>query len=402
MPAPTPERGILFVHQAAARNGSSVTLLNFLRWLKSNTKRPFSVLLDHQGELAGDFANVTETWCASDGRWSPDGVRSQVMSAIGLGSAARRIEKGGLRRFATHCHPALIYSNGFDACNSRLIELLDLKLPTVTHVHELGLLFCQQGRSATIQILSGTHRFIACSSAVKENLMHEHGVAPERVEVVHESIPVRDVQVSRSRADVLREFGFPDDVKLIVGCGSVGWNKGTDLFVQLARLVCEQRARARFAWVGGGSWEIGPLERDLRKVALLDKVRLTGVVEKPADYLSAADIFVLPSREDSFPLVCLEAAALGKPIVCFADAGGAPEFVEDDCGFVVPYLDVDAMAARLISLLDCPGRPERMGAAAGRKVARRHDVSLAAPRIVEIIERTIAESPKRASNANVR
>ena len=41
-------------------------------------------------------------------------------------------------------------------------------------------------------------------------------------------------------------------------------------------------------------------------------------------------------EEDPYTLVCLEAAALEKPYVCFEGAGGSPEFVEEDCGFVVP------------------------------------------------------------------
>jgi glycosyltransferase involved in cell wall biosynthesis len=106
--------------------------------------------------------------------------------------------------------------------------------------------------------------------------------------------------------------------------------------------------------------------------------------------LAAADVFALTSREDPYPLVCLEAAALGKPIVCFAGAGGAPEFVEQDCGFVVPYFDVTAMAGRIASLLESADCRIKMGAAARRKVAERHDISVAAPRILEIIERTIA------------
>jgi glycosyltransferase involved in cell wall biosynthesis len=68
-----------------------------------------------------------------------------------------------------------------------------------------------------------------------------------------------------------------------------------------------------------------------------------------------------------------------------------PEFVEQDCGNIVPYLDVAAMADRVVSLIDCEEQRLRMREAARRKVAERHDTSLAGPRILEIIERTIAE-----------
>jgi glycosyltransferase involved in cell wall biosynthesis len=84
----------------------------------------------------------------------------------------------------------------------------------------------------------------------------------------------------------------------------------------------------------------------------------------------------------------LEAAALGKPIVCFAEAGGMPEFVEEDCGFVVPYLDVAAMAERVVCLLESRECRLKMGEAARHKITERHDVSVAGPQIVNIIERT--------------
>ena len=124
-------------------------------------------------------------------------------------------------------------------------------------------------------------------------------------------------------------------------------------------------------------------------------MRFISASPKPSDYLAAADVFALTSREDPYPLVCLEAAALEKPIVCFASAGGAPEFVEEDCGFVVPYLDMMAMANRVVSLLDSGDCRLTMGMAARRKVLQRHDISRAAPHIRDIIERIIAGELRR-------
>jgi glycosyltransferase involved in cell wall biosynthesis len=69
-----------------------------------------------------------------------------------------------------------------------------------------------------------------------------------------------------------------------------------------------------------------------------------------------------------------------------------PEFVEQDCGFTVPYLDLDAMVSRLSELLDSPQCRLRMGEAARQKGVQRHDVNVAAPRIARVIERTIEES----------
>jgi glycosyltransferase involved in cell wall biosynthesis len=386
-------RGVLFVHLAAARNGAAIALLHFARWLNRNGSRPFSILLNESGELLGEFAAVGNTWVAGNSRWCPGGLRSQAASAIGLGRLARAAERSDLRSFAAGCRPALVYLNGFASVNFRLIEVLDLGVPILTHVHELGLLFRAQAESATPRMLSQTRRFIACSGAVKRNLIREHGVESSRIDVVHASISVGDVRAQRSREDVLGELGFPDDALIVIGCGAAGWNKGTDIFVRLAENVCKQRDRARFVWVGDRSgWMIPQHEHEVAMIGLTNKVRFTGTVDRPEDYLSAADVFVLPSREDSFPLVCLEAAALSKPIVCFADSGGMPEFVEEDAGIIVPYLDVQTMANRLIGLLDSSECRRILGATARRKVAEHHDVSMAAPRIASIIENMIAEA----------
>ena len=97
------------------------------------------------------------------------------------------------------------------------------------------------------------------------------------------------------------------------------------------------------------------------------------------------------SREDPYPLVCLEAASVGKPIICFADAGGMPEFVEEDCGFVVPYLDIDGFAARVIELSSSPDLLTRMSANAFRKVRERHDIERSAPKLAELLTRFVEQ-----------
>ena len=104
------------------------------------------------------------------------------------------------------------------------------------------------------------------------------------------------------------------------------------------------------------------------------------------EYYNAMDVFLLPSREDTFPLVCLEAALLERPIVCFQNAGGMPEFVEDDCGFAVPYLDTVAAAERIVELARDRQLRRMMGASAAAKVRARYDVSNGGLAMLNIIK----------------
>ncbi len=364
-------------------------LLHFLRWYKKNGNRPFSILLGHDGELTPDFEDLADTWALNRGHWHRHSLRARFLFAAGFGEWARRGESRDAQRFAARCSPAMVYANSI--ASARIVEALAPRVPVLTHVHELEFMFRVTQSPALTHLLAHTSQFITCSNVVRENLIREHAVAEARVETVPASIPVDQVRPARTCEQIFHELNIPNDAHLVIGSGTLSWTKGSDLFVQLARAVCGERPRVHFAWVGSaGSLDVAQFEHDVRLLGLDGKIHLTGAVPNPADYFAAADLFVLTSRQDSYGLVCLEAAALAKPILCFAGSGGMPEFVEKDCGFVVPYLDIMAMAKRVTYLLDSPDCRATMGEAARRKVAQLNDISVAAPRAMEIIERTIA------------
>jgi glycosyltransferase involved in cell wall biosynthesis len=380
-------QGVLFVSHDATQTGAPIALLHFLRWFKENSERPFAVLLGNGGAMIREFEEVAPTWSADRSRWQHDALRTQLARWAGFGEWARRADVRDVRSFANRISPALVYANSI--ASARLIEVLKPKAPVITHVHELEFMFQKLASPELERLMAGTQRFVACSEVVRENLVHGHGVARERIEMVHESIPIAGIRTERTREEILQELRLPTGAQIVVGVGTPSWRKGTDLFVQLARAVCQQRSHVYFVWVGGGP--SGEFEFEVRASGLGERVQFTGARPMPTDYLAAGDVFALTSREDPYPLAALEAAAVGRPIVCFADGGGMPEFVEEDCGFIVPYLDVAAMANRVVSLIDCAEQRREIGEAARRKVAERHDTSLAGPRIAEIIERAIAE-----------
>src|SRR5687768_4892209 len=87
--------------------------------------------------------------------------------------------------------------------------------------------------------------------------------------------------------------------------------------------------------------------------------------------VAAADVFALPSWTEGFPLVVLEAMALGRPVVATA-VGGTPELVADgETGLLVPPRDVAALTASLKRVLDDEGLRRRLGEAGRRRVAER-------------------------------
>jgi glycosyltransferase involved in cell wall biosynthesis len=145
------------------------------------------------------------------------------------------------------------------------------------------------------------------------------------------------------------------------------------------------RSQIHFIWVGGQPKELDTLRYDTMKLEINEHVHFVGSQTEPHQYFSLFDVFLLTSREDAFPLVCLEAASMAIPIVCFDRAGGMPEFVEDDAGYVVPYLDVEATAECVLSLIRQPEQRVRLGARAAEKVRARHDIEVIGPQLVQVL-----------------
>jgi len=86
----------------------------------------------------------------------------------------------------------------------------------------------------------------------------------------------------------------------------------------------------------------------------------------------------------------LEAALAGKPVICFERSGGMPEFVRDDAGFTVPYLDTTQMAEKTRFLLDNPAEAHQRGAVGQRRVREHHTIATIGPEMYNLIQPHLA------------
>ncbi len=374
---------ILFISHDANRAGAQILLLRFLKQLKNLPGYQFKVLLRHGGSLLRDFEKVAPVY-----HWyhRETGNRQKVARLLTRKSFQEQI----LSEIKNEGYD-LIVSNTIT--NGELLHQLRtlVKCPIVTYAHEMPMgIAMYTDPSSFNQTLRYTDYYWACSEAQRLIYIERFGIDPSRIAVLPSLLPDGAWQLQPSEeavAQIRKLLELPQDALLVGAVGTFDWRKGIDVFVQLAR---QSQPDVHFVWVGGHEHQVEyhMISEDLRRLGLSDRVHLVPHSDRPFDFISAFDVFVLTSREEPYPLVVLEAALLARPIVCFAQSGGAPDFVETDAGFVVEYLNSTAMSQSISQLLQNPELRQKMGHTAREKVFARHQDERAMQAFLNLIEQS--------------
>ncbi|MBU3742184.1 MAG: N-acetyl-alpha-D-glucosaminyl L-malate synthase BshA [Candidatus Kapabacteria bacterium] len=152
-----------------------------------------------------------------------------------------------------------------------------------------------------------------------------------------------------------------------------------------------QHVNARLVFVGDGP-ERSDTERLVRELGLFDHVTFLGKQSALPEILSAADVFLLPSQQESFGLSALEAMACEVPVIA-TNIGGIPEVVRHgETGYVAELGDVARMARYCIELLTSPKKLEAFRASARRRAVEKFDIELIVPLYEQVYARALQRS----------
>lgn len=198
-----------------------------------------------------------------------------------------------------------------------------------------------------------TERVIAISEAVKRFAVEHQGFQERQVRVFHSPVDLEDFRVpsSRERAERRRALEMDPEAPVAVCVGRFHPIKGIDLLVSAWRDVVESIPTARLLLVGDGPMR-DELERRVAELDLGASIRFLGYREDVRAVLWAADVAVVPSRDEGLGLAAIEAMACGLPVVA-TRVGGLPELVRDgENGLLVEPEDPDALSAGIRQLLD--------------------------------------------------
>lgn len=355
---------ILYVSSVTGLGGAEQSLVELARHLDGDRYRPH-LLTTADGPLAHEFAALGAPVSVAE---FPFFSRRRPWR---YGAAVWRIV-----RAIQSARISLVHVNCDRAVPHAVLAGRITRTPVLCHIHDMTRAwFLPQ----YVRPLNRSQRIIADSQATARHCMRS-GMDPRKLQVIYEC-----VQLGRytGTTDLLRQhvrsdWKFSADEVVVGLVGQVLRHKGHEEFIRAAAILAAECPEARFVVVGddrlSGDRDFMPsLVQLVGSLGLEDVVRFIGYRSDVPAVMAGLDIVAVPSWEEPFGRVVVEALASARPVVATA-AGGIPEIVEHGrTGLLVPPRNPAALATALVALCRKPDLRATLGAC-GPQAAQRFDV----------------------------
>lgn len=189
-----------------------------------------------------------------------------------------------------------------------------------------------------------------------------------KVDIVPNGIEAIPTVSPEDRLRCRDRLGWKPGEFIILFVGRLRHVKGADILIRAYANLVKDHPDTRLVVVGTGT-EDQPLEELSDSLGLSSRVTFTGYQADPGPFYDACDLFVLPSRQEPFGFVLLEAMIRHCPIVA-TRVGGVPEVVGQEAALLVPSEDVGALASAMETLVREAELRARLGTV-GRERAKR-------------------------------
>lgn len=233
------------------------------------------------------------------------------------------------------------------------------------------------------------------TAGLAEEYARRYDLDPARIRILPNWVNVarfRNTEYKYDRNYVRQKFGVPRDAKVVLFVHRLSRRKGAHLLADILAGVIRQRQDVMLLVVGEGP-ERESLELKVKSLKLEPYVRIVGEVpnrDLPA-YYRAANAFLMPSEEEGFPHVLLEAMASGLPYVA-SDVGGVREITPPELQpFILPSGNIADMTAALNKLFTEPFPGIQRLAEVEREWVSRYDVSAARRRFALLFDNSFRE-----------
>jgi len=381
---------VLFVAHDASATGAPRYLERLVRWVAAQQSIDGHVLCWKGGPLAADLSRSMPTTVIGPptGRGQAE-VGEVALAEVGLRRLSRLVRTARARaRAPVRAEWDLVVLNGAAACT--VLPLLRRRPEAVfLLVHELADALDRSLAPDEQPLVLQADAWGAVADAVVDVLVGR-GLDRARVQVLPGFVEDEPPPVVDDGATLRARLGL-SRAPVVGGAGSVIPRKGVDHFVALAAACAPvDGVDPQFVWIGALTGFAVEVEAQARRLGVAERVHLVGHRQHPSDWFRLFDVFVSCAREDPLPLVALEAAQVGAPLVAFAQ-GGLPDLIGADqaAGRLVPPGDVDALAAAVAATLGDPSGSARRAEEAARRVHDHHTTSVVAPRVLDAVLGTL-------------
>jgi len=201
--------------------------------------------------------------------------------------------------------------------------------------------------------LRWSHTLVTGTERMADYYVHEFGVQRAKICIVPNDIDLAHFRPREADLGAAKQaLNLPENAFVALFVHRLSPRKGAQYLAEIAARVHAALPNTIFLIVGGGPYE-KLVHEQVAAQGLADVVRCLGWVpnRELADYYAVADVFIMPSDEEGFPRVLLEAQAMGVPFVA-TDVGGVLDIVtEQQARFVVPKGNVSTFVERVTTLL---------------------------------------------------
>ncbi|MEY8239674.1 MAG: glycosyltransferase, partial [Cycloclasticus sp.] len=205
-------------------------------------------------------------------------------------------------------------------------------------------------RRATLRrYLDEKWRFVAVSNPVKDYLLDlKCGFNEDNVRVIKNAIDIDKAVVGLlSQAEARARLGLGENDYVFGTIGRLVKVKGHTFLLKSFAQTLQHVPNAKLVIIGDGGLR-DELNMEIEQLGLSGKVVMAGHIESAYQLMSALDVFVLPSLEEGFGLVLLEAMVAKLPVVA-SKVGGIPDVVGESLGSLVEPRDVDGLAKAMVA-----------------------------------------------------
>jgi len=202
-----------------------------------------------------------------------------------------------------------------------------------------------------------------------------HRLAPEsKMAIIKNGMDLRGLPGSGDSGRMRSRLGLTSAAPLVGTVSRLHRQKGVVYLVRAAAQVREACPGVKVVCAGEGPLR-AEMEQEIRKLGLEDTVILAGETTEALPFISALDVFVLPSLWEGLPFVLIEAAALGKPIVATTAEGNCEIITDGETGLLVPPRDPAALAGAVTRLLQDRNLAGRLAESARTTIPPRFSLS---------------------------